>query len=76
MGDSEEAFQQLWPEDRALRPIVFSTADVHFSHFAVIVLCRDVRILRAKNFFETDLSWRPVAYIFRQKICYSQERML
>ena len=45
VGDSEEAFQQLWPEDRALRPIVFSTADIHFSHFPVIVYllpgCRD-----------------------------------
>ena len=37
VGDSEEAIQQLWPEDRALRPIMFSTADIRFSHFPVIV---------------------------------------
>ena len=26
--DSEEVFQQLWPEDRALYPNVFSTEDI------------------------------------------------
>ena len=30
-GDSEEVFQQLWPEDRALYPNVFSTEDILFS---------------------------------------------
>ena len=29
-GDSEEVFQQLWPEDRALYPNVFSTEDILF----------------------------------------------
>ena len=29
-GESEEVFQQLWPEDRALYPNVFSTEDIHF----------------------------------------------
>ena len=29
-GDSEEVFQQLWPEDRSLYPNVFSTEDILF----------------------------------------------